>query len=130
MNNIKDNSSALTALCTLTSYRQLLTLKLKAAQTFTAETVTDFDTGLQIKILAPEKYRNTLNGAILYQNYPLMACAADADKDLIILPVPYFADKKTNLVLRVYNHTTSDITVAAGTSIARLVPSSFMPYED
>lgn len=130
MDNIKDNSSDLTALCTLTSYRKLLTLTLKAAQTFTAETVTDFDTGLQIKILAPEKYRNTPNGLILYQNYPLMACAADASKDLIILPVPYFAEKKTNLVLRVYNHTTSDITVAAGTSIARLVPSSFMPYED
>lgn len=130
MNNIKSNDSTLSALCTVVSWNGLLSLKLKSGQMFPAGEVTDFDTGVKLSILAPEAYRKSPNGVILYKNHPLMACAADAVKELVILPLPHFANSKTNIILRVYNTTDSDITVPADTVIARIIPTPFMPYGD
>lgn len=130
INNIKSNDTDLTALCTVVTWKKLLSLQLKSGQTFSAQTVTDFDTGVKISILAPEQYRTSVGGVGLYKNYPLMACAADAEKDIVILPLPHFANSDTTVILRIYNPTDSDITVPAGTVIARIIPTPFMPYGD
>lgn len=130
MKNIKSNEAELTALCTLSGYKGLIKLTMKASQTFSATSVTDFATGLKIQIKSQPDYQNTLFGKLLPKYYPLMAVAGTAPKELIVLPVPYFADGKNYLTLRLFNMSEDDISLSAGDSPAMLMPTPFMLYED